>query len=210
MAINRESVDAYLRDGCGRCEHYKTPRCKALQWTRELGVLRELLLAAGLTEEMKWGSPCYTLDGKNIAMLISLRASCALQFNQGSGLADPDGLLDRAGPNSRYGRLLRFTSLEEVVARREQAAAFIAEAVRLQREGVRIEVPPAQEPVPDELAERLEADPELAAAFAALTPGRRRSHILHVGGAKQAETRVRRVEGCVPVILAGKGFNERY
>ena len=209
MAINRESVDAYLRDGCGRCDLYRTPRCKALQWTRELGELRKLLLESGLDEEMKWGSPCYTLGGKNVAMLVSLRESCALQFSNGHALADPEGILDRAGPNSRIGRLLRFRSMDDVAALREQAVAFIAEAVRLEREGIQVALPPAAEPMPEELALRLEADPALEAAFAALTPGRRRSHVLHVGGAKQAETRARRAESVVPVILAGKGFNER-
>jgi uncharacterized protein YdeI (YjbR/CyaY-like superfamily) len=207
--MNTESVDAYLRDGCGRCDHYRTPQCKVHLWTPILVGLRTLLRAAGLVEEMKWGSPCYTLDGKNVAMIVALKERSALQFFKGSGLVDPAGLLTSPGPNSQYGRLLEFRSLAEFEALREDAIGFLRQAIELERSGVKIAPAPTAEAMPEELAARLEADPALAQAYEALTPGRRRSHVIHISGAKQSETRARRVDRCVPDILAGRGFNER-
>ncbi|MEB3221463.1 MAG: YdeI/OmpD-associated family protein [Candidatus Sericytochromatia bacterium] len=202
-------VDAYLREGCGRCEHYRTPRCKVHPWRVGLEALREVLLAAGLQEAIKWGSPCYMLGGKNVAMLLSMRESFGLSFLKGAALQDAEGALEPPGPNSRHGRLLRFRSVEEALAGRPLAARYLAQAIALEQAGGGVipEAPP--EPMPEELAQRLAADPSLQQAFEALTPGRRRSHVLHVAGAKQPETRARRVERCGPAILAGKGFNER-
>ncbi len=207
--MNTTSVDSYLQDGCGRCDLYRTPDCKVHRWTGGLQVMRELLLAAGLTEEMKWGSPCYTWAGKNVAMIVSFKESCALQFFKGAGLQDPEGKLESPGPNSHYGRFLRFRSSQEVSERRTQASQFIDQALALERAGVKLAAPTEREPMPAELEQRLATDPQLALAFAALTPGRQRSHILHIGGAKQADTRERRVERCAGEILAGRGFAER-
>lgn len=207
--MNTTSVDSYLQDGCGRCDLYRTPACKVHRWTAGLQVMRELLLAAGLTEEMKWGSPCYTLDGKNVAMIVSFKESCALQFFKGAALDDPAGLLESPGPNSQYGRFMRFRSSEEVGEKRAQARQFVEQAIALERAGFKIAPPASREPMPAELEQRLAADPQLAQAFAALTPGRQRSHILHISGAKQSETRERRVERCAGEILAGRGFAER-
>jgi uncharacterized protein YdeI (YjbR/CyaY-like superfamily) len=207
--MNTTGVDAYLRDGCGRCEHYQTPQCKVLLWTKPLEALRALVLAAGLEEEMKWGSPCYTLGGKNVVMISSFKAFCALQFFKGAALEDPEGLLVTPGPNSRFARYLKFTSLEEVKAKRTQVKRFLDQALALERAGTKIAPSKEREPVPEEFARRLAADPELRKAFASLTPGRQRSHVLHVSGAKQSETRERRVDRCATDILAGRGFNER-
>ena len=207
--MNRGDVDSYLADGCGRCERYRTPSCKVHRWTEPLKALRELLLRAGLTEEMKWGSPCYTLEGENVAMLASLEEHCGLSFFEGALLADERGLLERPGPNTRAARVLRFTSADQVRAQREAIRGLIEQAAALARAGAKVERGPTPEPVPEELQRRLDSDPELEAAFAALTPGRRRSFILHVSGAKRSETRVARVERCVPKILTGRGFDER-
>ncbi|MCB9507925.1 MAG: YdeI/OmpD-associated family protein [Myxococcales bacterium] len=207
--MNRESVDAYLRDGCGRCAHYQTPACKVHPWVATLSTLRELLVAEGLDEEMKWGSPCYSLDGQNVASLVSLREHCALSFFRGAALADPNAELESPGPNSRHFRYLRFTTPDQVTARRDRVIEFVRAAIALTRAGIRIAPMDEPEPVPDELTARLDGDAELRAAFDALTPGRRRSHALYVGGAKQTATRERRAEQCVPKILEGRGFNER-
>jgi uncharacterized protein YdeI (YjbR/CyaY-like superfamily) len=110
---------------------------------------------------MKWGSPCYTVDGKNVVMLVALTECCALSFFQGAALTDPDGVLQSPGPNSHYGRYLRFTSSDEVTARRAEAERFLAEAIALSRAGHRIEKPARREPVPDELARRLERSPAI-------------------------------------------------
>lgn len=206
--MNTDSVDAYLRDGCGRCDHYQTPACKVHLWTAPLRALRALLLDAGLTEEMKWGAPCYTLDGKNVAMLGALKGSCSIGFFAGVGLDDPAGLLVAPGPNSHHARQVHVQTAAEVDAKAPAIRALIAGAIALTRAGVK-RAPAPPEPVPDALEALLAADPALRAAWDALTPGRRRSHVLHIAGAKQEATRARRAEACVPKIRAGMGFLDR-
>lgn len=207
--MNNESVDSYLQDGCGRCDLYRTPECKVHLWTDALKALREILCDSALEETMKWGSPCYTYEGTNVLLLVSLRRYCGISFLRGAALRDERGLLEKPGPNSRYARYLPFTTLEGVVENEATIRAYVEEAIGLVRDGIRVEVEAGPEPMPDELADRLDADAELREAYERLTPGRQRSHILHVSGAKQAATRERRVEKCAPKILAGKGFNER-
>ena len=207
--MNRESVDHYLEVGCGRCALGGTPACKVHRWTPILVALRAQLRAAGLTEEMKWGSPCYTAHGKNVVMLTSLVDACALGFFQGVALPDPAGLLEKQGPNMQTARSVFFRHPDEVTARGPAVAALIEAAIAFAASGAKIPRVAAPEPVPDALAALLDADPALRAAFDALTPGRRRSHILHVAGAKQRETQDRRAARCAPEILAGRGFQER-
>lgn len=209
MAMNTTSVDAYLADGCGRCEHYRTPQCKVHLWTDALVLLREIVLAAGLVETMKWGSPCYTLDGENVVMLGSFRTSCTLSFLNAAGLSNSSGLLVPAGPSSKHASVFRFTSAAEVADRRSLLEETIAEAIALVAAGVRPTVSRSVEPVPEELAAVLASNPTWEEAFQALTPGRRRSYVLHVSGAKKSPTRTARAERCIPKILSGKGFNER-
>lgn len=206
--MNRGDVDSYLADGCGRCEKYRTPDCKVHHWAEVLVPLRDLLRETELDEQLKWGSPCYSLDGRNVVMITAFNDRAGLSFFKGVLLDDPDGLLQAPGPNSQAVRELRFTSSDEVEAHRDEVRRFLDEAIELERSGANVEFAKEPEPMPDELRARLDDDPTLAAAFDALTPGRQRSHILHVGGAKKSETRVNRVEKCAPRILAGKGFNE--
>ncbi|RME22308.1 MAG: hypothetical protein D6798_16115 [Deltaproteobacteria bacterium] len=207
--MNTTSADSYLQHGCGRCERFRTPQCKVHQWTEPLVALRALLLETELREEMKWGSPCYTLDGRNVVMLTAFQDFCCLAFFKGALLTDEDGLLDAPGANSRAVRQLRFTSAEQVHRRQGLVKRLLDEAIALERAGARVPVRESPEPVPVELEEVLDADPRLRAAFDALTPGRRRSFILYVSGAKQATTRTRRAQRCIPKILEGKGFHER-
>lgn len=206
--MNRDTVDSYLRDGCGRCEHYQTPQCKVHLWTKPLMALRALVREAGLVEALKWGSPTYSVDGKNVLMILSFRESCALSFLQGAALTDTDGILESAGPNSHYARLFRVKKADDVKRREGSLRALIDQAVAFSRAGGKVERAPAKE-LPEELTALLADDPTLAAAFEALTPGRKRSYALHVGGAKQAATRTRRAEACIAGILGGRGFNER-
>lgn len=205
--MNNTSVESYLAEGCGRCEHYQTPQCKVHLWTEELLALREILKSSDLEETMKWGSPCYTFDGKNVAMMGSFRDYCSISFFKGVLLEDPKGVLEAPGPNSRHARLLKFRSLEDVERLAPQALDFLNQAVEIEKKGLKVEAAEV-EPLPDELEARLMAEDGLWDAFEALTPGRQRSFILHVAGAKNTETRVRRAEKCVPKIWAGKGFNE--
>jgi uncharacterized protein YdeI (YjbR/CyaY-like superfamily) len=209
MQMNTTSVDAYLRDGCGRCEHYKTPQCKVHNWTAALEALRAILLDSALSEEMKWGSPCYTLDGKNVVLLASFKDFCSLSFFNGALLTDEDGVLEPAGPNTQAARLFTFTSAQQVAQHRALIGRMIKEAIAVQRAGTKLKIPARHEPAPAELQARLDSDASLRAAFEALTPGRQRSYILHVSGAKQSKTRASRAERCAAKILTGKGFNER-
>lgn len=207
--MNRTSVDAYLSDGCGRCDKYQTPECKVHLWTAPLAALRGLVRSTGLVEEMKWGSPCYSLDGTNVVMIGSLKAFCAISFMFGAALVDDEGHLESPGPSSRYVRYVKFRTLADFEARREYVERLIGQAMAYVRSGQVFEPPPAADPVPNELEARLEADPAVRTAWEALTAGRRRSHVLFVSGAKQADTRERRVERCIPLILAGQGQFER-
>lgn len=202
-------VDDFLRDGCGRCERFATPACKVNDWREVLVRLRALALESGLTEDRKWGFPCYTLDGKNVLMVAAFKEHAALSFFKGAAMVDDAGLLEAPGESSRFMRQLKVRSVSELRARRPAARALIEQAIALERAGTKVDAAPASEPVPDELTARLSKDRKLRAAFDALTPGRRRSHILHVSGAKQPETRARRADKCVEAILAGRGFNER-
>lgn len=212
--MNNTTFESYVTEGCGRCEHFRTPACKVHPWAEVLRALRGLMLEPRpaeemLIEELKWGMPCYTLDGQNVAMVSAFKERCVISFFKGFALTDEAGVLTTAGPNSRVARLLEFRSLDEVEARRDVARGFIAQAIALARSGVELKPEPADEPMPEELEQALAADPALAQAFDDLTPGRQRSFVLYVGGAKQAATRVKRAARCAPKIMAGKGYNER-
>lgn len=207
--MNRESVDAYLARGCGRCEKFDTPQCKVHRWNAELTALRALLREGPLVEEMKWGSPCYTLDGRNVVMLGALKDAVVLSFFEGHRLRDEEGVLETAGPNSLQARQVRVRSLEEVETVLPALRGFLAQAVELARQPPAPRVRAAPGEPPPELAARLAEEAELRRAWEALTPGRQRSHILHIQGGKAEETRRRRVEACLPWILDGRGFKER-
>ncbi len=207
--MNNTSVDSYLAEGCGRCDHFQKPTCKVHLWTPILKAIRTMFLEAGLTETMKWGSPCYTLGGKNVAMIVSQRASCALQFFKGAVLADPASLLEAPGPNSHHSRYLKMSSMAEFRARKLAATALVQAAIKAEREGLATPATPRTTTLPDELIAALGGDAKLHAAWAALTPGRQRSHMLHVAGAAQSVTRQRRAAKCSELILLGRGFNER-
>ena len=178
------------------------------KWPEEMAALRPVLRSCGLTEEIKWGKPCYGHDGSNIVILQEMNDFLALMFFKGALLSDPDGVLEDQGPNSRTARRIRFTSVDEVARLTDTVKAYIDEAIDVEEAGLQLD--PAPELVlVEELQLRLDHDPALKAAFEALTPGRQREYNLYVSGAKQASTREARVEKCAPKILAGKGFRDR-
>lgn len=207
--MNNTSVESWLQDGCGRCDLFATPACKVRRWTDTLVTLREVILEHELMEVMKWGAPCYTYDQKNVLILTALKDFCALSFLQGAALHDPDGWLVSPGPHSRYARYLKFQTTADVERMREPTHALIRQAIDLVRSGAKFTPEIQPEPLPEELQRALEFDPVLAEMFTSLTPGRQRSHILYIGGASSTAARERRVERCVPRIMAGKGFQER-
>lgn len=177
-------------------------------WPEEIAGLRPILLGCGLTEEIKWRRPCYSHDGRNIVILQEMKAFLALMFFKGALLKDPEGVLEDQGPNSRSARRIRFTSVEDVARLADTVEAYIEEAIAIEEGGLK--VGPAPEPVlAAELQSRLDRDPALKAAFEALTPGRQREYNLYFSGARQAKTRLARVERYAPKILDGRGFRDR-
>ena len=164
---------------------------------------------AYLTEELKWGKPCFTFQGKNVAIVVPLKESCALSFFKGALLKDTKHILQRIGEHTQAGRWIKFTSLREITVLQPTLTNYLYEAVALEESRKKIELKkPAEYAIPEELQARLNAAPGLKAAFEALTPGRRKSYIFHISSAKQAKTRVARAEKCAPMIMAGRGFNE--
>ncbi|MCB1305247.1 MAG: YdeI/OmpD-associated family protein [Leptospiraceae bacterium] len=207
--IERKSVDDYLEIGCGRCKFGGTPDCKVHSWQAQLKSLRKIALESGLQEEIKWGVPCYTLDGQNVFTVAAFKDYCSVSFFKGALLKDPSSLLTKPGEDSQATRQLRVTDLAGIKKIQKQIKGFMKQAIELERSGKKIDFKAKDELVyPEELLAILKKDKELESAFEALTPGRKRSYILHIGGAKQSETRRSRVEKCRAKILAGKGFNE--
>lgn len=181
---------------------------RAEHWPAEIAALRPTLLASGLTEATKWGKPCYSLDDANIAIVQEMKNFLALMFFKGALLSDPAGVLRSQGPNSRSARRIEFTSVDDVERLAGVVAEYLEEAIAVEEAG--LEVEPAPELVlVDELQHRLDENPELKAAFEALTPGRQREYHLQISSAKQSATRERRIDKFVPKILAGKGFRDR-
>ncbi len=178
------------------------------RWPDEMTSLRPILLGCGLTEEIKWGKPCFGHEGGNIVIMQEMKNFLALMFFKGALLDDPDGVLEEQGPNSRSARRIRFTSVDDVNRLTDTVRAYVDQAIGVEDAGLEVGPAPELELV-EELQERLDRDPALATAFATLTPGRQREYNLYVSGAKQAKTRRARVEKFVPKILEGKGFRDR-
>ncbi|MBK9576828.1 MAG: YdeI/OmpD-associated family protein [Fibrobacterota bacterium] len=203
-------IDQYLEIGCGRCALGGTPDCKVHTWTEPLKELRRIALSCGLTEELKWGMPCYTSQGKNIAMVVAFKEYCALSFFKGSLLKDPTSLLQSPGENSQSIRLARFTAVAEIKKRKAVLESYIREAIDLEKSGAKVAIKAVTDfVVPEEFQEALDSQSALKAAFDALTPGRRKAYLLHFSGAKQSATRRSRIEKCLPRILEGKGLDDR-
>ncbi len=181
----------------------------APKWQAEMHALRRLLLDCQLTEEFKWGKPCYTFLDANVIVLQPLKAYCALLFCKGMLLKDPHGILVKTGPNTRVGRQVRFTGVAEVLAGETPLKACIAEAMALEKAGLRVPEPAKTElQLPVEFQTHLAQNPALKTAFAALTPGRQRAYGFFFAAAKQAQTRESRIAKCVPQILQGRGLND--
>ena len=201
-------VNDYLRNGCGRCKLGGTPQCKVHAWHNELDLLRRIALNCGLTEEIKWGAPCYTYKQKNVLMISALKESCVMSFFNGAIMTDPHGLLQKAGNNSHIARIIRFTQAKEISLQQDALKELIFQAIELEKSGVKKIPEKPVESLPVELEQRFQAMPELKAAFYALTPGRQRGYILHISSAQKSATRESRINKCVPGILAGKGFHD--
>lgn len=180
------------------------------RWQAEMIAVRALALGCGLGEALKWGKPCFTHGGANVAILQPFRDECRLMFFKGAILPDPDGVLGSQGQNTQAARVVRLRGLADVMAREAALRALLAAAMAAEEAGQKVPMPAREAPdLPPELVEALDSDAALAEAFAGLTPGRQRSWALHVAGAKQAATRRARIEKAAPAIRAGRGWNER-
>ena len=202
-------VEDFFAKGCGRCARFDTPECSALRWARGLADLRAICRAAGLEETVKWGHPCYMLGGRNIALIGAFRGDFRLTFFNAALMKDPDGVLERQGPNTQHAGMIRFQDAAQVTRLKPVIAAYLAEAMGYARAGILPEKTAAPVDLPEELTEALDGDPELAEAFHALTPGRQRSYALNLNAAKKPETRLARIAGFRGRIIAGKGATER-
>jgi uncharacterized protein YdeI (YjbR/CyaY-like superfamily) len=204
-----QHADTYFTAGCGRCAKGGTPACKVNTWAAELAALRGLVLDAGLTEECKWGVPCYTSEKNNIVLIHSFKEYCALLFFKGALLKDAKGILIQQTENVQGGRQLRFTDVREITKLKTTIKAYLQEAIAVEKAGLKVaKKETAEFAMPEEFQAKLDASPALKTAFEALTPGRQRGYLLHFAGAKQSATRTARVEKCTPQILAGKGLQD--
>lgn len=182
---------------------------KKPKWREEFAALRTIALGCGLTEELKWGQPCYTLEKTNIVLMHGFKDYCALLFFKGALLKDPKGVLIQQTENVQAGRQIRFSSVEQIVKMKATIKAYIKEAIAVEKSGAKVPMKKTKEfPMPDEFKHALTEIPGLKKAFQALTPGRQRGYLLYFSSAKQATTREARVEKYVDQILAGKGLED--
>jgi uncharacterized protein YdeI (YjbR/CyaY-like superfamily) len=178
------------------------------RWQAEIAELQMILSGFDLREERKWGKPCYTLDGKNVAIIQGFKDYCALGFFQGALLKDPKKLLVRLG-QVQAARVMKFTSAKEIAAKAATIKAYVRDAMTAEKAGLKVGTKPPEIPVPEELEEKFRNDPQFKRAFEALTPGRQRGYLFHFAGAKQSGTRTARIEKAMPAIFEGRGFLER-
>ena len=183
---------------------------KTKKWQEELAKLRMIILDCQLTEELKWGKPCYTFQKSNIVLIIGFKEYCALLFCKGVLLNDANGILIKPGENTQAGRQIRFTNVREIVEMEPILKAYIYEAIELEKAGLKVNFKNNTELIfPEEFQNKLDENPALKTAFDALTPGRQRAYNLYFSAPKQSKTRESRVEKCMQQILNGKGLNDQ-
>lgn len=207
MPVNFEE---YITIGCERCSLTATPNCKVHTWTKELQLLRNIILKTGLTEEIKWGVPCYTYKKKNVIMLSTFKNFCCLTFFKGSLLNNVNELLVKQGENSHVTRIIKFTDTTRIKENEAEIKALIFEAIEIEKSGQQVIINKNQDPIPEELKNIFTTDSELKNAFFALTPGKQRGYILYFSQPKQTKTRISRIEKCIPKILKGEGLHDKY
>jgi uncharacterized protein YdeI (YjbR/CyaY-like superfamily) len=182
---------------------------KAAKWQAEFEKLRMICLGSGLTEELKWGCPCYTFEDRNIVLIHGFKEYCALLFFKGALLKDSQGILIQQTKNVQAARQIRFTTLREIVKLKPTLTAYLHEAIEVERAGLKVPLKKTKEfAVPEEFQSKLNQDAALRKAFKALTPGRQRAYLLFFSQPKQTRTREARVEKSMPQILKGKGLND--
>jgi uncharacterized protein YdeI (YjbR/CyaY-like superfamily) len=182
---------------------------EATRWQKEIEKLRTIILECGLTEEFKWGKPCYTFQEKNVVVIQGFKEYCALLFFKGVLLKNADGVLIKTGENTRVGRQIRFTDAREITKMKTILKATIYEAIEVEKAGLKVKVEKnTDHKIPEEFKDKLTEIPALKKAFYALTPGRQRGYIFYFSAPKQSKTRVSRVEKYMKQIIGGRGLND--
>jgi uncharacterized protein YdeI (YjbR/CyaY-like superfamily) len=182
---------------------------KSIKWQRELSKLRTIILDCPLTEELKWGVPCYKFQKSNIVLIHEFKEYCAILFVKGALFKDPDGILIQQTENVQSARQVRFTNVQGILDVETTLKAYISEAIEVEKSGLKVNYKKATEfPIADEFQKKLDEIPDLDTAFYALTPGRQRAYLLYFSQPKQPATREARVEKCMQQILNGKGLND--
>jgi uncharacterized protein YdeI (YjbR/CyaY-like superfamily) len=183
---------------------------KAKKWREEFEKLRMIVLDCGLTEELKWGKPCYTFQESNIVLIHGFKEYCALLFMKGVLLKDAHGILIQQTENVQAARQIRFTHVREIVEMKPILKAYIYEAIEVEKAGLEVDYKKTTEfIIPEEFQNKLDEIPALKTAFDALTPGRQKGYILYFSAPKQSKTRESRVEKCMRQILGGKGLDDQ-
>ncbi len=181
------------------------------EWNNEYKKLRTIVLDCGLSEELKWGVPCYTFQKNNIVLIHGFKDYCALLFHKGALLNDSNGILIQQTKNVQAARQIRFKNIQEIIELESTIKAYIFEAIEVEKAGLKVEFKKTTAfNLPEEFQKKLDENTDLKIAFEALTPGRQRAYLLHFSQAKQSQTRVARVEKYIPQILKGKGLNDSH
>lgn len=194
MKLNNPKVDWFFQ--------------KASKWQKEYNLLRNIILDSGLTEELKWGHPCYTLEGKNVVLIHGFKGYCAILFHKGALLQDTERILIQQTKHVQSARQVRFTSPQEIMKLEAVLKRYVYEAIAVEEVGLEVKLKKRPEPIPDELKEKMKEIPGLKTTFNALTPGRQRAYILYFSSAKQAKTRSARIEKYLSKMLSGKGLDD--
>jgi uncharacterized protein YdeI (YjbR/CyaY-like superfamily) len=204
-----KNVEVYFTDGCGRCALGGTPQCKVNKWPKELSLLRNFILDCGLTEESKWGVPCYTFQNKNVLILSALNEYVCIGFFKGALLSNTNGLLIQQTENMQAERQLRFTNLQEIIKHENTIKEYIFEAIEVEKTGLKVVLKKTSDlEIPAELQYKFDENAAFKSAFEALTPGRQRGYLLFFSAPKQSKTRVSRIENSVLQIFNGKGIHD--
>ncbi|HEY1789919.1 MAG TPA: YdeI family protein [Verrucomicrobiae bacterium] len=185
---------------------------EAEAWREEFKKLRSIILdCGGLTEELKWGKPCYSFEGNNVVLIHGFKEYCAILFMKGALLKDKKGILIQQTENVQAARQARFISAQEITRQESILKAYINEAIKVQKSGLEVTYKKTNEfAIPEEFQKKLREMPALKTAFEGLTPGRQKGYLLYFAAAKQSQTRESRIEKCVDLILDGKGLNDDY
>jgi len=208
MAMISDPEDFFTK-GCGRCFRFATLDCSTRLWIDGLNQLRRICLEVGLLETVKWGHPCYMHAGRNIAIFGAFRSDFRLSFMNAALVQDTAGVLEPQGPNSQTPGTIRFTAVGQVGEMEPVIRSYLRQLMDHAEAGTKSPKAEREVDMPDELTEALDADPELAEAFHALTPGRQKSYMFNLNQTKQSATRVARIEKFRGKIIAGKGAMER-